>query len=322
MAGNENAPARALVKSLTPVGGAVFLLSEVENTERKVLSTGVEPLNAALGIGGVPVGRIIEMFGSEGTGKSTLALMMAAQAQRAAPVLYLDAEHTLDQAYAVALGLDPALLVVAHPDSAEHCWDMMHVAAKAGQTSLIVLDSLAAIVPASELDGTMGDSSVAESARINSRGIRNIVEPAASSDTTVLITNQTRQAIGRYSGMTTTGGNALKFYASVRISLSYDEVLKDGDTQVGLRVRATVKKNKCAPQGTTAVFDLIYGRGVSRGASLLDLALAKGVVSRAGAWFSLGKTRIGQGRLRVATLLDQNEHLFTEVRSAVENAAG
>lgn len=281
--------------------GALMLLG-AESSERpsfEAIPTGSLGLNRALGIGGVPKGRIVEIYGPEASGKTTLTLHLIAEAQRKNMVCaFIDAEHALDVGYAKALGVAADDLLVAQPDYGEQALEIVDTLARTGSVGLIVVDSVAALIPRAELEGDMGDTHVGLQARLMSQAMRKIAGVVHQTNTTVIFINQLRHKIGVQFGSpeTTTGGNALKYYASVRLDIRRIATIKDGDRAVASRTRVKVAKNKCAPPFAIAEFEIAFGRGIDREAEILDAALVTGGVSKNGSWFSCGEERMGQGR--------------------------
>jgi recombination protein RecA len=289
--------------------GATGALAEVGT-----ISTGSIALDAALGIGGIPRGRIAEIYGPEASGKTTLALHIIAEAQkRGGTAAFIDAEHALDAVYAKNLGVDTEALLVSQPDTGEQALEIIDILVRSGALDAIVVDSVAALVPKAELDGDMGDASMGMQARLMSQGLRKLTAVISKSRTSVIFVNQLRQKIGVPFGNpeTTTGGNALKFYASVRLDVRRVNALRRGDEVMGSHTRVRVVKNKLAPPFRQAEFDIIYGEGISRYGELLDLAVAQGLIAKSGVWFSYQETRIGQGR----------EHAEAFLRGSTELAA-
>lgn len=275
----------------------------------EAIPTGSFNLDEALGIGGLPLGRIVEIYGPESSGKTTLTLHLIAEAQRRGLVCaFIDAEHALDIAYAKALGVDPSELLVSQPDCGEQALEIADSLARTNAIGLIVVDSVAALIPKAELEGEMGDQHLGLQARLMSQAMRKLSGVAAQTNTLMVFINQLRHKIGVTFGSpeVTTGGNALKYYASVRLDIRRIATLKDGDTAIGTRTRVKVVKNKCAPPFARAEFEISFGRGIDREAEILDRALELGVVSKAGSWFSLGDRRLGQGRNNVIAWLREN----------------
>lgn len=281
------------------------------------IPTGSLALDAALGIGGVPRGRIVEIFGPESSGKTTLALQIVAEAQRVGGVAaYIDAEHALDPTYAARLGVDIDEILISQPDTGEQALEIADMLIRSGAIDVIVVDSVAALVPRAELEGEMGDATVGLQARLMSQAMRKLAGSLNKSNTTCIFINQLREKVGVMFGNpeTTSGGRALKFYASVRIDVRRIDSIKQGAEIVGNRVRAKVVKNKVAPPFQQAEFDIMYGQGISKEGSLLDLGVEEGVVAKSGAWYTYGQERLGQGREAAKDFL--REH--TDIRGRIE----
>jgi len=275
-------------------------------------------LDAAIGVGGLPRGRIVEIYGPESSGKTTLALHVVASAQRAGGIAaYIDAEHAMDPGYAGALGVNIDDLLISQPDSGEQALEIAETLVRSNSVDVIVIDSVAALVPRAELDGEMGDSLPGLQARLMSQALRKITAIVANSRTTFIFINQLREKIGVFFGSpeTTTGGKALKFYASVRLDIRRIGAIKEGDRMVGNRTRVKVVKNKCAPPFRETEFDIMYGEGISREGDLIDLASNHEVVEKSGSWFSYKGERLGQGRDNVKKLLKEN----TDLRDRIEH---
>ena len=288
----------------------------VQNVE--VIPTGSLALDMALGIGGLPKGRIVEIYGPESSGKTTLALHVVANAQKKGGVAaYIDAEHALDPAYARKLGVDTDSLIVSQPDNGEQALEIADMLIRSGALDVIVIDSVAALVPKAEIEGEMGDSHVGLQARLMSQALRKMTGALAQAGTTAIFINQLREKIGVFFGNpeTTTGGKALKFYASVRLDIRRIQTLKNGDEAVGNRTRVKVVKNKMAPPFREAKFDIIWGTGISRSGELIDLGVDAGIVDKSGAWFAFGAEKLGQGKEKVRALLDETP----ELRNAIES---
>ncbi|NBB94227.1 MAG: recombinase RecA [Planctomycetes bacterium] len=284
------------------------------------ISTGALSLDLALGGHGIPQGRICEFYGPEGSGKTTLALHVVASAQKAGGVAaFIDAEHALDPTWARKLGVDLEGLLISQPDHGEQALEICEMLVRSSAVDVVVVDSVAALIPKAEIDGEMGDTHVGLQARLMSQAMRKLVGAIAKSKTTVIFINQIRMKIGVMFGNpeTTPGGNALKFYSSVRIDIRRVTTIKDGDNPVGNRVRARVVKNKTAPPFKKAEFDIMFDNGISAEGDLLDLAVDHGVVEKAGAWFSYGDTRLGQGRENSKTFLQENPDVLDEIHAAV-----
>jgi len=281
------------------------------------IPTGSLALDAALGIGGVPRGRIVEIFGPESSGKTTLALQIIAEAQRAGGVAaFIDAEHALDPAYAARLGVDIEDILISQPDTGEQALEITDMLVRSGALDVIVIDSVAALVPRAELEGEMGDVTVGLQARLMSQAMRKLAGSLNRSQTTCIFINQLREKVGVMFGSpeTTSGGRALKFYASIRIDIRRIDSIKQGTELVGNRVRAKVVKNKVAPPFRQAEFDIMYGQGISKEGSLLDLGVEEGVVQKSGAWYTYGEERLGQGREAAKDFLAEH----TDLRDAIE----
>ncbi len=303
--------------------GTLMAMNDQPYEMVEALPTGSLGLDRALGIGGIPRGRIVEVFGPESSGKTTLALHTIAECQRAGGVCaFVDAEHALDMGYAEALGVDPKRLFIAQPDFGEQALEVVDALVHSGGVDLVVVDSVAALTPKAEIEGDVGDAHVGLQARMMSQALRKVTAAAAREKTCVIFLNQLRQKIGVTYGSneTTTGGNALKFFASVRIDVRRIGGLKDGEENIGNRVRFRVVKNKCAPPFAQAECDVLFGKGISRACELLDLAVEAGVIEKAGAWYSFGPTRLGQGRERVREYLEGDGDLFAAIHGATLQA--
>jgi len=304
--------------------GAIMRLGERDLSAVPVHSTSSISLDAALGIGGLPQGRIIEIYGPESSGKTTLALHVVAEAQKAGGVVaYVDAEHAMDSEYAAKLGVNIDDLLISQPDSGEQALTIVEELVKSSAISVVVVDSVAALVPQSELDGDMGGSLPGLHARLMSQAMRKLTALVSNSHTTLIFINQIREKIGVMFGSpeTTTGGRALKFYSSIRLDIRRIGAIKDGDRHVGNRTRVKVVKNKMAPPFRECEFDIMYGEGISREGDLLDLGVIHKIVEKAGAWFSYGGERLGQGRENSKQFLkdhpELSERLLLELRSAL-----
>ena len=296
--------------------GAIMRLGQDAVTTVPHISTGSISIDHALGIGGVPRGRVVEIFGPEASGKTTLTLQIIAQAQRrGGAAAFVDAEHALDPTYAKKLGVDLDNLLVAQPDHGEQALEIVEVLVRSGGADVVVVDSVAALVPRAEIDGEMGEAQVGLQARLMSQALRKLTAVVAKSSTCLVFINQLREKIGVMFGNpeTTTGGRALKFYSSVRVDIRRIGAIKDGDQIVGSRTRVKVVKNKVAPPFRIAEFDLMYGEGVSREGDLLDLAVANRLVEKSGTWFSCDGERLGQGRERVKQFLKENASVFDSI---------
>jgi len=282
-------------------------------------------LDIALGIGGVPRGRVLEVFGPESSGKTTLALHIAAEAQvKGGMVAFVDAEHALDVGYARKLGVDVDSLLVSQPDTGEQALDIAEILVRSGGIDVLIVDSVAALVPRAEIEGDMGDHHMGLQARLMSQALRKLTGAISKSKTCVIFINQIRMKIGVMFGNpeTTTGGNALKFYATQRLDIRRIGAIKEGDQVVGNRTRVKVVKNKIAPPFKEAEFDLIYGHGISKEGDILDLGVSLGIVEKNGAWFSFGEERIGQGRQNVKRFLAENTDIRDKIRQLVIEKSG
>ena len=300
--------------------GAIMRLGDKETVKTEVISTGAIALDAALGIGGLPRGRVIEIYGPESSGKTTVALHAVANVQKAGGIAaFIDAEHALDPVYAAKLGVDTDALLVSQPDTGEQALEIMDMLVGSGAVDIVVVDSVAALVPRAEIDGDMGDSHVGLQARLMSQALRKITGRLASTGTTAIFINQLREKIGVFFGSpeTTTGGKALKFYASVRIDIRRIETLKDGANPIGNKTRAKIVKNKMAPPFKQAEFDSLYGEGISVEGGILDLAVEHDIVKKSGAWFTYDGEQLGQGRENVRKLLKDNPELTEELQYKV-----
>ena len=300
--------------------GSVMKLGEFKAMEIEAIPTGALSLDIALGIGGVPRGRIIEVFGPESSGKTTLALHIIAEAQKmGGEAAFIDAEHALDPVYAKKLGVDIDNLIVSQPDTGEQALEITESLIRSGALDVIVVDSVAALVPKAEIDGDMGDSHMGLQARLMSQALRKLAGAINKSKTVLIFINQLREKIGVMFGNpeTTTGGRALKFYASVRMDIRKIENIKQDGEVKGNRVRVKVIKNKVAPQFREAEFDIVYGQGISKEGNILDMAVNLDIVEKAGSWFSYNGERIGQGRENVKKYLKENPKMLEEIEGKV-----
>ena len=300
--------------------GAVMRLGENASMNVEHISTGSLSLDMALGIGGVPKGRIVEIYGPESSGKTTVALHCVAEAQKqGGTAAFIDVEHALDPIYAGNLGVDIDSLLVSQPDSGEQALEIAEALVRSGAIDIIVIDSVAALVTKAEIEGEMGDSHVGQLARLMSQAMRKLTGALSKSNCCAIFINQLREKIGVLYGNpeTTTGGRALKFYASVRIDIRKIETLKNGSEPIGTRTRAKVVKNKVAPPFKEAEFDVIYGKGISKVGELVDMGLKLEILKRSGAWFYYGEERIGQGRDNVKQMLIENKALATELEEKI-----
>lgn len=301
--------------------GAIMRLG-TEQAQEKIpaISTGALGLDLALGIGGIPVGRIIEIYGPESSGKTTLTLHIAAECQKAGgTVAFVDAEHALDTNYAAKLGVDVPNTLISQPDSGEQALEIADMLVRSGAVNLLIVDSVAALTPKAELEGDMGDSHMGLQARLMSQALRKLTGSISRSNCTVIFINQLRMKIGVMFGNpeTTTGGNALKFYASVRMDIRRIGAIKDGEDVTGSRTKVKIVKNKVAPPFKEVEFDIMYGQGISKMGDLLDTAAAEGIVEKAGAWYSYNNSKLGQGREQSKEMLIQNPELANEIRQKV-----
>jgi recombination protein RecA len=305
--------------------GSVMRLGERSAAPIEVIPTGSIALDVALGIGGLPRGRVIEIFGPESSGKTTVALHAVANAQAAGGLAaFIDAEHALDPEYARALGVDTDGLLVSQPDTGEQALEIADMLIRSGALDVIVIDSVAALVPRAEIEGEMGDSHVGLQARLMSQALRKLTGALSNSGTTAIFINQLREKIGIMFGSpeTTTGGRALKFYASVRLDVRRIETLKDGSDAVGNRTRVKVVKNKVAPPFKQAEFDIVYGRGISREGSLIDVGVEQGLIRKSGAWYTYEGDQLGQGKENVRTFLRDNPDLADEIEKRIKEKLG
>ena len=323
-----NEKARALESALSQIErsfgkGAIMRLGAAEAEKVDAISTGSLSLDTALGVGGIPRGRITEIYGTESSGKTTLALHVIAEAQRNGGLaLFIDAEHALDTEYAKALGVDIDRLYLAQPTTGDEALQIMDAIISSGAVDIVVLDSVAALVPKAELEGEMGDSHVGIQARMMSQALRKLGGNINKSKTAAVFINQLREKIGVMYGNpeTTPGGRALKFWASVRLEVRRGDAIKVGTDQVGARTKVKVVKNKVAPPFKSVEFDLLYGRGISRAGDLLDCAVLKNIVSKSGTYFNYGETRLGQGRDNARTYLEENQAIFDQLLAEVRGS--
>lgn len=300
--------------------GSIMRLGEHSHLDVEAVSTGSLSLDLALGIGGVPKGRIIEVYGPESSGKTTVALHVAAEVQKAGGVAaFIDAEHALDPKYAAALGVNTDDLIVSQPDTGEQALEIAEHLVRSGAIDLVVVDSVAALVPKQEIDGEMGDSHVGLQARLMSQALRKLSGIINKTNCVMIFINQLREKIGVMYGSneTTTGGRALKFYASVRLDVRRVETLKAGTDMIGNRTRVKIVKNKVAPPFKVAEFDIMYGKGISREGDILDLGVKFGFIQKGGSWFSVGDTKIGQGRDNAKNYLKEHPELAAEIEGQI-----
>ncbi|MCM1544684.1 MAG: recombinase RecA [Ruminococcus sp.] len=325
MADKSTALATALAQIEKQYGkGAIMRLGQNTALNVEAIHTGSVGLDIAIGVGGLPKGRIVEIYGPESSGKTTLALHCIAEAQKAGgEAAFIDAEHALDPVYAKALGVDVDSLLVSQPDNGEDALSITEALARSGALDMIVVDSVAALVPRAEIEGEMGDSHVGLHARLMSQALRKLTGVVAKSNTLVIFINQLREKVGVIYGNpeVTTGGRALKFYSSVRIDVRKSEVIKGtGGEFIGSRTKTKVVKNKVAPPFKEAFFDIMYGTGISHVGELVDLGVDYGVINKSGAWFSYGETRLGQGRENVKILFEKEKELAAEIEEKIFKA--
>jgi recombination protein RecA len=305
--------------------GSIMRLGEETRVPVEVIPTGSIALDVALGIGGLPRGRIVEIYGPESSGKTTIALHAVANAQKLGGIAaFIDAEHALDPEYAQKLGVDTEALLVSQPDTGEQALEIMDMLIRSGAIDIVVVDSVAALVPKAEIEGEMGDSHVGLQARLMSQALRKITGAVSQTKTTAIFINQLREKVGVMFGSpeTTTGGKALKFYASVRLDIRRIETLKDGTDAVGNRTRVKVVKNKMAPPFKTAEMDILYGVGVSREGGLIDLGVEQGIVRKAGAWYTYEGDQLGQGKENARNYLKENPDRAEEIEKRIKEKLG
>ncbi|HEY8473400.1 MAG TPA: recombinase RecA [Natronosporangium sp.] len=305
--------------------GSVMRLGERPTMQMQVIPTGSIALDIALGVGGLPRGRIVEIYGPEASGKTSIALHAVANAQRAGGIAaFIDAEHALDPEYAKAIGVDIDALLVSQPDTGEQALEIADMLIRSGALDVIVIDSVAALVPRAEIEGEMGDSHVGLQARLMSQALRKITGALNNSGTTAIFINQLREKVGVMFGSpeTTSGGRALKFYASVRLDVRRIEGLKDGTEVVGNRTRVKVVKNKVASPFKSAEFDIMYGKGISREGSLIDVGVEQGIVRKSGAWYTYDGDQLGQGKENVRTFLRENPDVAAEIEKKILEKLG
>ncbi len=326
----KNPKAEALAVAMSQIEkqygkGSIMRLGSIEKLNTvSAISTGSLGLDLALGIGGLPRGRVVEIFGPESSGKTTLTLHTVAEAQKAGgTAAFIDAEHALDLKYARVLGVKTDDLLLSQPDAGEQALDITEMLVRSGAVDIVVIDSVAALVPRSEIEGEMGDPQMGAQARLMSQALRKLTAAIAKSNTMVIFINQIRMKIGVMFGSpeTTTGGNALKFYTSVRLDIRRIETIKDGQTVMGNRVRVKVVKNKVAPPFRQAEFDVLFNQGISKVGELIDLGVEKRIVDRSGAWYSYKGERIGQGRDAARAFLKTHPDISTEIENSIREAA-
>ena len=322
----EEAKLEALKTALTTIEkkygqGAVMKLSDSAHVQVPVIPTGSIGLDLALGIGGLPKGRVTEIYGPESSGKTTLTLHVIAECQKqGGTAAFIDAEHALDTSYAARLGVKVDELLISQPDHGEQALDIADMLVRSGAVDLVVIDSVAALIPQTELEGNMGETQVGGHARLMSHALRKLTGTIHKSKTCVIFINQIRMKIGTMgygSPETTTGGNALKFYSSVRMDIRKTQTLKDKEESYGAATRVKVVKNKMAPPFREAKFDILFGTGISRSGEIIDLGVAAGIIDKSGAWFAYGSEKLGQGRDNVRAMLDENEALRNEIEAKV-----
>lgn len=300
--------------------GSIMKMGEAPKVKVSAIPTGAINLDIALGIGGIPRGRVIEIFGPESSGKTTLALHMIAEDQKQGQTCaFIDAEHAMDAEYARNLGVDIDNLILSQPDTGEQGLDIAESLVRSGAVDLIIIDSVAALVPRAEIEGEMGDSHVGLQARLMSQALRRLTGVIAKSNTTVVFINQLREKVGVMFGSpeTTTGGRALKFYSSVRLDIRRIKTITEGDNSIGSRTRVKVVKNKVAPPFKVVEFDIMYGTGISKSGVILDTAVEMDIVDKAGSWFSYDGEKLGQGRENVKTYLEENQDIMNEIESKI-----
>ena len=305
--------------------GAIMRLGDRVKVNVDVISTSSVSLDAALGIGGIPRGRIVEIYGPEASGKTTLTLHIVAEAQRSGGLAaFVDAEHALDPTYAKKLGVDTVNLLVSQPDSGEQALEIVETLVRSGALDVVVIDSVAALVPRAEIEGEMGDSHMGLQARLMSQALRKLTGTVSKSNTCVIFINQVREKIGVMFGNpeTTTGGRALKFYTSIRLDIRRIATIKEGQDIVGNRTKVKVVKNKLAPPFKEAEFDIMYSQGISRIGDVLDIATNFNIIQKSGTWFSYGEIRLGQGRENVKRYLAENEEMLKELDIKVRQKLG
>lgn len=303
--------------------GSVMKLGDVVTEDVDAISSGSLGLDLALGVGGYPRGRIIEIYGPESSGKTTLTLHAIAEAQKAGGIAaFVDAEHAFDRFYAENLGVDIDNLIISQPDHGEQALEIADNLIRSGAIDIVVIDSVAALTPKSEIEGEMGDSKMGLHARLMSQALRKLTGTISKTNCTVIFINQLREKIGVMFGNpeTTTGGNALKFYASVRLDIRRRTQIKDGDRVIGNSTKVKVVKNKVAPPFQTAEFDIMYGEGISKVGEVLDIGVELGIVKKSGSWFSYGETKLGQGRDAVKNLIKDNPELMDELEGKIKDA--
>jgi recombination protein RecA len=330
MADDRNERAKAIEAALSQIDkqfgkGSIMRLGSREKVDVPAIPTGSLSIDAALGVGGFPRGRVVEIYGPESSGKTTLALHVISEAQkRGGMAAFVDAEHALDAVYAGKLGVDTDNLLVSQPDSGEQALEITEVLIRSGAVDVLVVDSVAALVPRAELEGEMGDAQMGMQARLMSQALRKLTSVVAKSNTMVIFINQIRMKIGVMYGSpeTTTGGNALKFYASIRLDIRRIASLKEGDEVIGNRTKVKVVKNKVAPPFREAEFDILYGEGISKEGDLLDLGVEMKIIEKSGAWYAIDGERMGQGRENARQFLKDNADIRVEVDQRLRKGLG
>ena len=330
MSDNNSEKLQALELAMTQIDrqfgkGSIMRLGDERIADIEAIPTGSISLDAALGIGGFPRGRVVEIFGPESSGKTTLALHAIAEAQkRGGLAAFIDAEHALDAKYSKNLGVDTENLLISQPDTGEQALEIAETLIRSGALDIVVIDSVAALVPKAEIEGEMGDAQMGLQARLMSQAMRKLAGIISKSKTCMIFINQIREKIGVMFGNpeTTTGGRALKFYASVRIDIRRIASIKDGETIIGNRTKVKVVKNKIAPPFRIAEFDIMYGVGISREGDLIDLSVDHDIIQKSGTWFSYGEERLGQGRENVKKYLIENQDLLKKINKQVREALG
>lgn len=305
--------------------GSIMKLSEGSATQVDVIPTGCLTLDYALGIGGVPRGRIVEIYGPESSGKTTVALHILAEAQKlGGTAAFIDAEHALDPSYAEKLGVNINELYISQPDNGEQALDICETLVRSGGVDIVVVDSVAALTPKAEIEGEMGDNFIGTQARLMSQALRKLTGITNKSKTCVIFINQLRDKIGVIYGSpeTTTGGKALKFYSSIRLDVRKSDVIKDGSEFIGNRVKVKVVKNKMAPPFKTAEFDIMYGKGINKEGCVIDLAIEADIIQKSGSWYSYNGNKIGQGKDNVVLFLQNNPEIFDEVKGLLKAKMG
>lgn len=324
----KNEKAKALETALKSIEkaygkGAVMKLGDTNNLNIESISTGSAGLDAALGVGGIPKGRVIEIYGHESSGKTTLALHIVAEAQKTGGIAgFIDAEHALDPVYAKGIGVDIDNLYISQPDNGEQALSIAETMVASGAVDVVIIDSVAALVPKAEIQGGMGDAQVGLQARLMSKGLRKLTGIMSKHNCSVVFLNQLREKIATTygpTGETTSGGRALKFYSSVRLEVKKIDNLKKGEEQVGNRVKVKVVKNKVAPPFKVVEFDIMYGSGISKVGEIMDLALSKNIIVKNGSWFAFGEEKLGQGKEKIRELLTKDTELFKRVEDKVRS---